>query len=141
MLYLKTLLLVRQKNSPMKIFLVEDDPLFNELMKDHLSKNTMFEVRIFNSGDACMEHLFENPDVIILDYHLDNINQSSDNGLAVLDKIKKASPLVHVVMLSSQQHYGVAAQTIAKGAEQYVMKDENTFKNIDLILKDFSKAT
>jgi hypothetical protein len=37
-------------------------------------------------------------------------------------------------------HYGVAAQTISKGAEQYVVKDEDAFKNIDIILKDMTKV-
>ena len=37
-------------------------------------------------------------------------------------------------MLSSQKSYGKAAQTIQKGALEYVMKDEQAFKNIDAIL-------
>ena len=103
----------------MKIFLVEDDPFFAQLMSDHLSQNKMYEVSVYRTGDDCIANLFENPSVIILDYHLDSVNTGSDNGMAVLEEIKKTNPHVHVVVLSSQQHYGVAAQTIAKGAEQY----------------------
>ena len=125
----------------MKIFLVEDDPFFAQLMSDHLSQNKMYEVSVYRTGDDCIANLFENPSVIILDYHLDSVNTGSDNGMAVLEEIKKTNPHVHVVVLSSQQHYGVAAQTIAKGAEQYVMKDEEAFNNIDMILKDFSKVS
>ena len=33
-------------------------------------------------------------------------------------------------MLSGQEKYGVALQTIQKGAEQYLMKDENAFEEI-----------
>ena len=55
--------------------------------------------------------------------------------------LKKTHPQIHVVMLSGQQHYGVAAKTIARGAEQYVMKDDDAFKNLDLILEDFSKVS
>ncbi len=125
----------------MKIFLVEDDPFFAQLMSDHLAKNKMYEVSVFTSGEACLAQIFENPTVVILDYHLDSVSKGSDNGMAVLEKIKKTHPHIHVVVLSGQQHYGVAAQTIAKGAEQYVMKDDEAFNNIDMILQDFSKVS
>ncbi len=39
-------------------------------------------------------------------------------------------------MLSSQERYSIAAQTISKGAEQYVIKDDNAFDNIDKILNE-----
>jgi DNA-binding NarL/FixJ family response regulator len=84
--------------------------------------------------------LHEQPDVIILDYHLDSTASTKDSGMAILEKIKKTDNKIHVVMLSGQMHYGVAATTIAKGAEQYVMKDEDAFKNIDLIIKDMIKV-
>lgn len=125
----------------MKIFLVEDDVFFSQLMVDHLSKNKMYEVSLYRTGDECMQNLFENPAVVIMDYHLDSMNKSADNGMELLDKIKKTSPHIHVVVLSGQQHYGIAAQTIAKGAEQYVMKDDDAFNKIDNILMDFSKVS
>ena len=125
----------------MKIFLVEDDAFFAQLMSDHLAKNKMYEVSVYRTGDECMQNLFENPAVVIMDYHLDSMNKSADNGMELLDKIKKTSPHIHVVVLSGQQHYGIAAQTIAKGAEQYVMKDDDAFNKIDNILMDFSKVS
>ena len=125
----------------MKIFLVEDDAFFAQLMSDHLSNNKMYEVSVFRTGAECLQQLFENPAVVIMDYHLDSMSKSSDNGMALLEQIKKTNPLVHVIVLSSQQHYGIAAKTIAKGAEQYVMKDDDAFKKIDNILEDFSKVS
>ena len=101
----------------------------------------MYEVSLYRTGDECMQNLFENPAVVIMDYHLDSMNKSADNGMELLDKIKKTSPHIHVVVLSGQQHYGIAAQTIARGAEQYVMKDDDAFNKIDNILMDFSKVS
>ena len=50
--------------------------------------------------------------------------------MEILQAIKKESPGTHVIMLSSQERYGVAMQTLIKGAEQYVIKDESAFEKI-----------
>jgi DNA-binding NarL/FixJ family response regulator len=121
------------------IFIVEDDKFFGEMLYDHLSKNKMYKIHLINTGKECLDRLHENPDVIILDYHLDSTN--TDNGMIVLEKIKKANSRIHVIILSGQKHYGIAATTIAKGAEQYVMKDDEAFHNIDIILKDMIKVS
>ena len=105
------------------------------------AKNKMYEVSVFCTGADCLQQLFENPAVVIMDYHLDSLNTTADSGMALLEQIKKINPHLHVIVLSSQQHYGVAAQTIARGAEQYVMKDDDAFKKIDSILEDFSKVS
>jgi len=77
--------------------------------------------------------------VVVVDYHLDGESKSISNGMVILEEIKKYDPSIHVIMLSHLNHYGVAAQTISKGAEQCIIKDEDAFKNIDLILEDIKK--
>ena len=57
------------------------------------------------------------------------------DGLRILEKIKKLDRSVHVIMLSSQTQYGVALQTVAKGAEQYVLKGKDQFDQIDRIVQ------
>lgn len=124
------------------IFIVDDDNLFAQMLSDHLSKTNMYRIEVITKGSDCLKRLHEQPDVIILDYHLESATDemNKDNGLVILEKIKKANPKIHVVMLSGQDHYGIAAQTISKGAEQYVVKDQNAFNNIDIILKDMTKV-
>jgi two-component system OmpR family response regulator len=122
------------------IFIVDDDRFFGQMLFDHLSKNKMYQIHLITNGKECIERLHENPDVVILDYHLDADNSSNDNGMVILEKIKKMNSRIHVIMLSGQKHYGVAATTIAKGAEQYIIKDEEAFKNIDNCLKDMIKV-
>lgn len=122
-----------------KLFLVDDDAIFSEMMKDHLSKNKNYSIRHFSTGEECLDQLYEKPDVVILDFNLNSVSADSENGLAILEKIKRSHPSTHVIMLSSQTHYGVAAKTIVKGAEQYVIKDDEAFKSIEAILKDILK--
>lgn len=118
------------------IFVVDDDKMFATMLADHLEEQGHYAVTTFGTGEECLERLGENPDVIILDYYLDSNVPGAKNGLEILQDIHKNAPDQKVIMLSAQEHYGVALQTIASGAVQYVIKDLQAFKEIDSILAE-----
>jgi two-component system OmpR family response regulator len=118
------------------IFVVDDNDMFATMLKDHLSKNPGYKISLFNTGEDCLKNLHQNPDLILLDYHLNDVFKDAANGLAILEEIKSQKSPAHVIVMSSQTRYGIAAQTISKGAEQYLIKDENSFDNIDKLLED-----
>ena len=118
------------------IFVVDDNKVFAQMMKDHLSENPQNMVKVFYSGEDCLKNLYLSPDVIILDYNLNDESKEAKNGLEILTEIKKEVPSPHVIILSSQERYGIALETISKGAEQYVIKDNHAFNNIDNFLKE-----
>jgi len=118
------------------IFIVDDNEMFTQMLKDHLMENPKFKVSVFYTGEDCINNLFQNPDLIILDYYLNDVSKEAADGLEILSEIKKYSDQIHVIMLSAQEHYGVALQTIAKGAALYLMKDNHAFKKIDNFLKE-----
>lgn len=122
------------ENTSKKIFVVDDDKMFAAMLADHLEEQGRYTVATFGTGEECLERLGENPDVIILDYYLDSNVPGAKNGLEILQAIHKEAPDQKVIMLSAQEHYGVALQTIASGAVQYVIKDLQAFKEIDAIL-------
>ena len=64
------------------VYIVDDDPLFAQMLHDHITADGMRKVRVFHSGEECLQHLFEKPNTIILDYHLDSVQKSAANGLA-----------------------------------------------------------
>lgn len=117
-----------------KVFLVDDDKMFLTLLSDHLEALDRYDISTFATGEACLERLGEQPDVIVLDYYLDSAVPGSLNGMEILKRIKSADSDQKVVMLSSQEHYGVALQTIAKGALYYVIKDNQSFGEIEKLL-------
>lgn len=116
------------------LFIVDDDAMFAEMLKDQLSKNPAFKISVFTSGEDCLKNLFQKPDVIILDYYLNDNSKDAADGLEILTEIKKSDHTIEVIMLSGQEHYGVALQTIAKGAEQYIIKDDQAFEKISKYL-------
>ena len=119
-----------------KIFIVDDDELMLLALKDYLTRKVHHEVRTFKSGEECMEHITENPDIVILDYNLNTASRNAATGMEVLEAIKKNYPNIHIIMLSGQERYSIASQSIIKGAEQYVMKDKDAFEKVDQIVHE-----
>lgn len=120
--------------SKRKVFIVEDDPLFAEMLKDYLKSRPHWEVSYFPTGEECVQVAYQDPDVVIIDYHLDNLQAGGMNGIETMVQLKKIAPGAHCVFLSGQKRYGVALQTISHGAENYIFKDENAFAEIGKIL-------
>ncbi len=119
-----------------KIFIVDDDTMLTEALEDILTRKIPHKVTSFHTGEECLKHLSEAPDVIILDYYLNTVLKDAANGMEILKTIKKMYPRIHIIMLSSQERYAVAMQTIQKGAEQYVIKDESAFEKIGNMINE-----
>src|SRR6185436_13318915 len=115
------------KNEKIKLFLVDDDTVFLKSLEIEFVNHTDFTVETFATGELCLENLSRDPDVIILDYHLDGINKNAMNGIETLDKIKAYNPDIPVVMLSSQDKIDVAISCMHHRAFDYVVKSETAF--------------
>jgi DNA-binding NtrC family response regulator len=110
-----------------KVFLVDDDSLFLKLLSIEFLENGNFDIQTFASGELCLAHLSENPDLIILDYHLNGIDKNAMNGIDTLIKIKAYLSTIPVIMLSSQDKIDVAVSSMYHGAFDYVVKSETAF--------------
>jgi len=114
-------------NSPIKLFLVDDDAVFLKSLEiDFLNKGD-FEIKTFSTGEKCVKHLDENPAIIVLDYHLNGIDQNAMNGIDTLDIIKQKNPDIEVIMLSSQDKIEVAIDCMHHKANDYIVKSETAF--------------
>jgi DNA-binding NarL/FixJ family response regulator len=117
-----------------KLFLVDDDALFLKSLEIEFKHHADFAVETYATGESCMENLQHNPDVIILDYHLDGIDNTAMNGIETLDKIKAYSPDIAVIMLSSQDKIDVAITCMHHRAYDYVVKSETAFTRLQKII-------
>ena len=116
-----------KNDDKIKIFLVDDDALFLKSLEIEFIHSTDYVIETFATGELCVAHLSKNPDVIILDYHLDGIEENAMNGIETLDKIKQFNPDIPVVMLSSQDKIEVAISCMHHKAFDYVVKSETAF--------------
>ena len=114
-------------NKKIKIFLVDDDPVFLKSLEIEFMQHTDFTVETFVSGELCIENLSQHPDVIVLDYHLDGLNKNAMNGIETLDKIKNINAGIPVMMLSAQDKIEVAVSCMHHKALEKKKKSETAF--------------
>lgn len=109
------------------LFLVDDDALFLKSLEIEFAETTESDIKTFATGELCLENISQNPDVVILDYHLNSIDKNAINGLETLDRIRTINPLVPVIMLSSQDKIEVAVNCMKHQAYDYIVKSETAF--------------
>ena len=123
-----------ENGNQIKLFMVDDDAVFLKLLEIEFLENADFKIDTYPTGELCLENISRNPDVIILDYHLDGVDRDVMNGLDTLDKIKTANPEIPVVMLSSQDRIDDAINCMHHMAYDYVVKSETSFMRLKKII-------
>ena len=127
------------KANPIKIFAVEDDPVYSKFLKYVLDLNPDFEVQLFENGKDCLAQLHQAPKIITLDYSLPDLT-----GEEILKQIKAIDPNIHVIIISGQENISTAVNLLKQGAYDYITKDEetkdrllnslnNALKNVNLV--------
>jgi len=117
-----------------KLFLVDDDAVFLKALEIEFLHHGDFDIETFPTGELCIENLSKNPDVIVLDFHLDGIVKGAMNGIQTLDKIKQFNSEITVVMLSSQDKIEIAIKCMHHNAFDYVVKSETAFVRLKKII-------
>ncbi len=128
-----------KNESKIKLFLVDDDAVFLKLLEIEFLEHADFNIETYPTGEQCIAHLSHNPDVIILDYHLDGIDKGAMNGIAALGKIKAYNPDIPIIMLSSQDKIEVAINCMHHRAYDYVVKSETAFVRLQKIISTIFK--
>ena len=117
-----------------KLFIVDDDVLFLKSLQIQFNKNPNYEVETYPTGELCVNNLHKNPDIVILDYHLDGIEKNAMNGLKTLDIIKSTNSAIPVIIISAQDKIEVAVSCIHHKAFDYVVKSETSFVRLQKII-------
>ncbi len=118
------------------MFLVDDEPIQNEMLKDYLSERFLYNIKTFDNGEDAINNLHLNPEIMVLDYHLSAHKQDAKNGVEILKAVKEKSPLTQVIMLSGQDKIDVAIDSMKYGAYDYVVKGETAFSRMENILNN-----
>ncbi|OFY47674.1 MAG: regulator [Bacteroidetes bacterium GWF2_41_31] len=107
--------------SSFKIFIVEDDRFYGELLKRHLQLNPENEVYLYLTGKDCLTNLHLKPDMISLDYRLPDFS-----GDSILKKVHFDYPDLPIVIVSGQEDVKTAVYLLKEGAYDYFVKDQDT---------------
>jgi len=104
-----------------KILIADDEKEFVETLAQRLEMRD-FSVTTVCSGDGAIEIAKKiNFDVIILD-----VNMPEVTGIDALKQIKKAKPLVPIIMLTGEATVDNAIQGMKLGAFDFLMKPADT---------------
>jgi DNA-binding NtrC family response regulator len=99
------------------VLLVDDEVPFVETMSKRLSKRQLMVLPAYTGREA-LEKLEKNAvDVVILDVKMPGMD-----GIQTLREIKKAHPLVEVIMLTGHATVETAVEGMRLGAFDYLMK-------------------
>lgn len=107
------------------IFIVEDNQVYNKLVVSYLRSKKFKRVKTFSTGEECLKHIGEKPDIVIQDYLLEGMN-----GIDVLKKVKEKCPDTEFIFLSGQDSIDVAINTMKYGAYDYIVKDQIALKKM-----------
>jgi excisionase family DNA binding protein len=118
-------------NGKSKILVVDDDPEIVELFVDVLERDGRFEVKTANTGyDAGMITQEFNPDLVILDYMLPDIN-----GNVVCKTIRQKPEFEHtkIIIVSGVVNQDEINELLKAGADEFLKKPFNIEKLIERI--------
>jgi DNA-binding NtrC family response regulator len=99
------------------IFIVDDEASLLKMLTHWVQNQWGYNTKVFSTGLDALNNLSDNPDMILLDIMLPDIN-----GLEVLTKIKQKNLSLPVIMLSAQGNIEVALESIRMGAYDYFPK-------------------
>ena len=119
------------ENGKKKVLIVDDDAEIVELIADVLVRDGRFEVKTASSGyeAGIMTHQF-NPDLIILDYMLPDINGN------IVCKTIKSNPdfaATRIIIVSGVVNQSEIEDLLNAGAEDFMKKPFNIAELIDKI--------
>jgi DNA-binding NtrC family response regulator len=102
-----------------KIFIVEDNMMVAEAIRQSLSEEEC-ELFVFHTGQECLDHLYEKPDIMCLDHGLPDMS-----GIHILKYIQENHKAISVVFVSGQEDVNVVVEAYKLGAKNYIVKNDN----------------
>ncbi|MBE7707873.1 MAG: response regulator transcription factor [Cyanobacteria bacterium SIG27] len=119
-----------------RLMLVDDHKLFRCGIKSLFenSKGVYVVAEASNGKDGIAKIIAQNPDVVLLDLELGDIN-----GLDLIEKVMAQKPNVKFIILTSHINEHVINKAMKMGIYGYILKDINS-EFLDMIVKSVSNG-
>ncbi len=103
----------------MKVFVVENDMHFLELIGRILLDRSEYEIQTFNNAGSSMMKLDDNPDIVIISCSITDMSRQ-----AAISKIKKYNPEIQILIVGGSEDTSTAIKLMEEGVYDYITKDE-----------------
>ncbi|MBI1363746.1 MAG: response regulator [Proteobacteria bacterium] len=124
-------------NTPLTVLIVEDNPIFVELLGEAIRGGGVNNVERHvarDAEDAMRKFRSQAPDITFLD-----INLPDGSGLDLLDMFLKIAPDAYVVMLTGDAHSESVFRACSSGAQGYILKPFQP-KRIHEVIKTYMSS-
>jgi DNA-binding NarL/FixJ family response regulator len=110
-----------QREGPIRVLVVDDQPVFTELLQTVLNlHDDIIVVGMAFTGEEGLQLAIETkPDVLLVDYHMPGMS-----GLEVVKALRAAGETTTVLVLTADTGEAVMAEAIAAGAAGYITKQQ-----------------
>ncbi|WP_316632482.1 response regulator [uncultured Flavobacterium sp.] len=112
-----------------KFFIVEEDIFCANMYNQYLLNMNYNDVTHYTHGTDCIDNLHQNPDIIFLDHHMEDIN-----GFEALKIIKRYNSDIYVIIILGQENSKIAVDALRYGAFDYVIKGNDVDEKIGLTI-------
>lgn len=121
--------LKNNEDESLVVFIVDDNVPYLNLVKKLLDKPN-FSVFTFTTGEECLEYLQLQPDLVILDYHLDSVNPYAMKGDRIAEFIEERVPDAEILLISSDNKFNLINDLHFSGIKNIIYKDEEALLKI-----------
>lgn len=123
------------RHSRISVFIVEDNNLYTYFLNDALQDEGEFNITTFETATQCLKSLEDKPDIIVMDYYLED----GKTGLDFFKTIHQKYPKLPVIVLSGQDDVQIAADLMEAGVHEYLQKkDKDVVQKLKKAILDIS---
>ncbi len=112
-----------------KVLVVDDEPLFCEMVSKFLVGKGYSVVEAYGGEQALTTYSEDRPDVVVLD-----VRMPGKDGLETLHEVRASDPEASVIMVTAVLDEEVVGQAMADGALDYITKPLN-LHSLELAIK------
>ena len=113
---------IRSIKESKTVFIVDDSPIYREVLRHELSEFKNLHVQTFSSAEECLAKMYEKPELVILDFYLNGENKDNMTAHQAIKKMRELEVVPKILLISSERNEGLL--------EEYL-----NYRNIDFVLK------
>ena len=110
------------------LLVVDDDSFVSEMLAEILEGDG-YKVETAEHGREALHKLVEFPEICLV---ISDMNMPEMNGLELIEAVRSKGSDVPIIILTGNSEISVAISALNKGANDYLMKDENIHETVGI---------
>lgn len=104
--------------------MVDDDKVILNLLEYVFQSKNGYVIKTFTSGEECLKNMHLKPDLVVLDYLLNEKDPNAMDGLETLHKLMEKDSELPVIMLTAHADDETGKEMLKIGARTVLSKDD-----------------